>query len=53
MDVTAASLYLDVSGEMEVVLHLPAREFKIVFLLQAVFMIGREAFMKLGEKRKG
>lgn len=45
-------LYLDVSEEMQVALHLPACELKIVFLLPTVMLIGREALMELGIKRE-
>ncbi len=46
-------LYLDVCEEMQVALHLPACELKIVFLLPTVMLIGREALVELGIKRKG
>lgn len=53
MHMDAASLYLNISEEMWVALHLPARELEIVFLLPAVMLIGGETLMELRTKRKG
>lgn len=50
---TSALLYLNISLEMWVVLHLPVCELKVVFLLPTVMFIGEETLMELYTKRKG
>lgn len=50
--VTSASLYLNIDREMGVVLHLPACELQVVFLLPTVMLIGRETFMELETKKE-
>lgn len=44
---TSALLYLNISLEMWVVLHLPVCELKIVFLLPTVMFIANKTLMKL------